>query len=175
MSKTNELLKEIKTELKQKSSSQKDEVRVMQSMLNDKEYVVGVYGKDGKEGEYAPAEDYRKMISSVISSTTKISKEESALLADKYEVTKADASTMVDISKEFVNTYLLTGRKLPLGGREKSDCKLIIKENKDTQKKYPKKVGVDPETGKNVCQSAPVDIKAHNSIKVYGSCPSWVK
>ena len=175
MSKTNELLKDIKENLSQKSSSQKDEVRVMQSMLNDKEYTVGIYGKEGKEGDYTPAEEYRKMISNVISSTTKITKEEAAQLADKYEATKSDANVMVGISKEFINTYLLTGRKLPLGGREKSDCKLIIKENKDAQKKYPRKVSTDPETGKNVCESTPVQIKAHNSIKVFGSCPSWIK
>lgn len=143
MSKTTELIKEIKEGLTQTSSSQKDEVRIMQSMLNDKDYVVGVYGKEGKKEDYSPSADYRKMVSNVIAGTTKMKKEEAEQLADKYEVTKSDAASMVGISKEFVNTYLTCGRKLPLGGREKSNFELSIKENKECVKKYPKQVGTD--------------------------------
>ena len=42
MAKVVELLKEIQDTHKQVSSSQKDEVRVMQAMLNDTSYEVGV-------------------------------------------------------------------------------------------------------------------------------------
>ena len=57
MSKTSQLLKEIKEGLSQVSSSQKDEVRVMQAMLNDREYVVGIYGKEGKKEDYCPSNE----------------------------------------------------------------------------------------------------------------------
>lgn len=174
MSKTTELIKEIKEGLTQTSSSQKDEVRVMQSMLNDKDYVVGVYGKEGKKEDYSPSADYRKMISNVITGTTKMKKEEAEQLADKYEATKSDATSMVGISKEFVNTYLTCGRKLPLGGREKSNFELSIKENKECVKKYPKQVGTDA-NGKGIYESTPKNVPAHNSIKAHGSCPVWVK
>lgn len=174
MSKTNELLNEIRNGLSQCSSSQKDEVRVMQSMLNDREYVVGIYGKEGKVSDYCPAEEYRKMLTGVVASTTKIGKEEAAQLTNKYEVTKSDASVMVGISKEFVNTYLNTKRKLPLGGREKSNYELSIKENQATTKKYPKQVGIGSD-GKGVYESTPKNVPAHNSIKAHGGCPSWVK
>ena len=40
-----DLLAEIQTNHKQVSASQRDEVRVMQAMLNDTSYEVGVYGK----------------------------------------------------------------------------------------------------------------------------------
>ena len=174
MSKTNELLEEIRTGLTQKSSSYKDEVRVMQAMLNDKEYVVGVYGKDGKKEDYSPAQEYRKMLTNVISSTTKMSKEESAQLADRYEANKNDSGVMVGISKEFINTYLECGRKLPLGGREKSNYELSIKRNEACEKKYPKRVGVGSD-GKGVYESTPKSVPAHNSIRAHGSCPVWVK
>ena len=113
------LVNEIKDNLSQVSSSNKDEVRVMQAMLNDKEYEVGVYTNAGLKETYNPAKDFRGMLSGIVSSTTKISKDESESLVDSYDVTKSDASTMVNVSKEFVNTYIGTGRKLPFGGREK--------------------------------------------------------
>lgn len=174
MSKTNELLKEIKQGLSQVSSSQKDEVRVMQSMLNDKEYVVGIYGKEGKVEDYCPATEYRRMLTGVVASTTKIAKEEAAQLTDKYEVTKSDATIMVGLSKEYINTYLDSGRKLPLGGREMSNYELSIKENKATTKKYPKQVGIGSD-GKGVYESTPKQVPAHKSIKAHGGCPVWVK
>ena len=113
------LVKEIKDGLSQVSSSAKDEVRVMQAMLNDTEYEVGVYTNSGFKENYNPAKDFKGMLSGVIASTTKISKEEASSLANAHEVTKSEATTMVNVSKEFVNTYISTGRKLPFGGREK--------------------------------------------------------
>lgn len=174
MSKTSQLLKEIKEGLSQVSSSQKDEVRVMQAMLNDREYVVGIYGKEGKKEDYCPAKEYRGMLANVIAGVTKIKKEEAVQMAERYELTKSDASVMVGVSKEFINTYLNSGRKLPLGGREKSNYELSIKENKECVKKYPKQVGTDA-SGKKVYESTPKKVPAHNSIKAHGSCPSWVK
>lgn len=174
MSKTTELLNEIKTGLSQVSSSQKDEIRVMQSMLNDREYVVGVYGKEGKKEDYCPSAEYRKMLSNVVSSTTKIGKEESAQLVEKYDATKSDAAIMVGISKEFINGYLTSKRKLPLGGREKSNFELSIKENKKGVKKYPKQVGVTAD-GKGIYEPTPKEVPAHYSIKAHGGCPVWVK
>jgi hypothetical protein len=148
----NELVKEIKSNLSQTSSSQKDEVRVMRAMLNDTEYKVGIYSKDGKEGEYCPADDARKMISSVISSATKIPAAEAEKLAHNHEFSKNEATSMIGISKEFVNTFLETGRKLPLGGREKSNVALSIKEVESSTRTYPKKVGVNSD-GTTPCRT----------------------
>lgn len=66
-----DLVEEIKESLTQKNSSQKDEIRVMQAMLNDTSFKVDVYGNDGKEGEYCPAEDFKGMVSSIIAEAAK--------------------------------------------------------------------------------------------------------
>ena len=71
-SKVEELLHDINVNLSQKSASQKDEVRVMQEMLNDKSYVVGEYGKNGRVGDYCPSADARKVVASVLSNGAKI-------------------------------------------------------------------------------------------------------
>ena len=173
MIKVEELVREIDQNRSQTAASQKDEVRVMQAMLNDTSYKVGVFDKGGKKEEYCPAEDFRKMAASVVSSAAKISKEESENLLSDYEVTKNEANSMVNISKEFVNTYLGTGRKLPLGGRAKSNFALSKVDKEETVKRFPKKAGVSDD-GKDVYEHCEKKVPAHTSIKAYGSCPSWV-
>lgn len=174
MSNVLELVNEIKTNLSQTSSSTKDEVRVMQAMLNDKDYEVGVYGNSGLKETYNPAKDFRSMLAGIISNTTKITKEESASLVNNYEVSKSEANAMVNVSKEFVNTYLNTGRKLPFGGREKSNIMISAKEIPETIKTYPKKVGIN-EDGTDRYESGERKVPAHCSAKLHASCPDWVK
>lgn len=170
MEKVNELVKEIRENLSQRSSSQKDEVRVMRAMLNDREYEVGVYTNEGKVGTYCPAEDARKMISSVIASAASMKQEEAQHLAENYEFKKQEAASMVGISKEFVNTYLQTGRKLPLGGRETSNVSLCSKHVNETVKKCPNRICED-----GASKTIEVTIKEHDSVKVIGGCPAWLK
>lgn len=188
MEKVNELVQEIRNELIQKGTnengdvkikryaSQTDENRVMRAMLNDREYQVGIYDKDGLQGTMCPAQEAREMISSVISSATKISGEEARKLADDHDFSKREAQNMVNISKEFVNTYLPTGRKLPLGGREMSNNALIIKEKQETIKVHDKIVGIDENTGERIIEkNAKTLIPAYNTIKVIQECPEWLK
>lgn len=174
MENVKQLVTGIREGLKQQNSSQKDEVAVMKAMLNDREYQVGVYSKEGQVGTFCPAEEARTMVSSVISGAAKIAHVEAKQLADEYEFSKNDAQNMVNISKEYVNTYLQTGRKLPLGGRETSDVSLSLKSVEAGTRTYPKKVGVDAQ-GNDVYEKATTEVKPHTSVKVHGSCPSWVK
>lgn len=168
-----DLINEIQENHKQVSSSQKDEVRVMQAMLNDTSYEVGIYAKEGKVDTYNPAKDFRKMQSGIVSSVTKIGKDEAEKLVDAYEVTKADATTMVDVSKEFVNTYLNSGRKLALGGRETSNFALSAKDVPRTEKTYQRRT-VDS-NGNVTWEPGQKTIPAHKGLKARSSCPSWVK
>lgn len=173
--KVNDLVKDIHDNLSQKSSSQKDEVRVMQAMLNDKSYAVKVFDKNGDTGEtYSPSKDARNMIASVITSTTKISKDEASVLAEDHEFSKNEASSCVNVSKEFVNTYLNTGRKLSFGGREQSNVSIIGKDVDASISRYPKKVGVD-DAGNGIYENAEKHVPAHKSARVIAPCPTWVK
>jgi len=174
MEKVLELVKTINENRTQESSSQKDEISVMKAMVNDREFKVDIYSKNGKEGEYCPAEDIRSMVGNVISSAAKIPSAEAQKLADEYDFKKSDAVTLVGVSKEFVNTYLQTGRKLPLGGRATSNISLIKKDVEETKRTYPQKVGVD-DNGKGIYVPAETTTKAHTSARVIGSCPEWLK
>ena len=122
-----ELVHEIDSTRTQTSASAKDETRVMRAMLNDPDFKVDVYSKSGISGQYCPYEEARSMVANIIKDTTKVSTKEAIELADNYEFGKQEATIMVGLSKEFINTYMDTGRKLPLGGREKSNVSIAKK------------------------------------------------
>ena len=160
------ILAEVTDNVTQCSSSKKDEVTVMKAILNDPTFTVGIYSKEGKIGEYNPSMEVRKMISNVISTTTKISSSESSELANNYEFTKSDASAFVNVSKEFINTYLKTGRKLPLGGRQYSNVELMQKNIEERVAGVPTK---DSKERKSTL------IPAHVGIKAFNPCHTWLK
>lgn len=175
MENVKELINEIKTGLSQISSSIKDEERVMRAMLNDKNYSVGIYGKEGKLGDYCPAQEARHMAANIIAGTTRISRSEAEALAAEYEFGKSDSAVMIGIAKEFTNTYLQTGRKLSFGGRENSEIAISQKQVEATTKRYPKRIGTD-ENGQPIYdENAIATIPAYGSAKIWASCPSWVK
>ena len=170
----NSCIEDIKKNLTQKGSSKKDEARVMKAMLSDTSYRVGVYGKDGLESEYCPAEDYKNMCAEIIADATRISTAEATKLIEKRDASKNESEAMVRLSKEFINTYITTDRKLPLGPREHSDISLIRKEVPETTKSYPRKVGVN-EDGTNRYSKVPTTVPAHITIKVQSGCPTYKK
>lgn len=176
MSATTALIKAIRDNLSQSSASKKDEIVVMQAMLNDKDYKVDVYSGSSVE-QYCPSEDARKIVSSVLVDATKMPKSEADVLADKHEFGKQEAISFIGISKEFIHTYISTGRKLPLGGRKLSNVSLSEKVIDEKVKKFPKKSDVIGADGKPVYESVDTGevIPKHMSIRVSGSCPSWVK
>ena len=165
-SKVEELLHDINVNLSQKSASQKDEVRVMQEMLNDKTYVVGEYNKSGRIGDYCPSADARKMVTSILSNGAKVPVAEAKNIAEQYEFSRTEATSMVGISKEFVNTYVQTGRKLYLGGREKMATSLALKVVETQRKTLP-----NMSTGGN----SEIIIPEHMTVRAKGGCPKWLK
>lgn len=165
-----ELINGIKTNLKQKSASKRDEVSVMKAMLNDTEFVVKDYAT---EEEHCPAKEFRSMVSNIVSSTTKMPKVEAESIINDYAVKKSDAETMVQLSKDFVNSSLRTGRKINLGATETSNISIQLKEIPESHKKFPKKIGVD-DNGAAIYEKAESVVPAHEGLKVSSPCPNWV-
>lgn len=170
----NGLINEIKTNLTQQNSSRKDEIRVMQAMLSDDSYEVGIYNKDGMESTYNPAGEFKGMCASIMSRAAKISTAEATELMKNFTPNKSEAATMVDLSKEFMNTYLQTTRKMHLGGRKKLNVSMTLTEVPKSEKSFPRKIGVNDD-GTNVYAKTPVTIPAHQTVKVTASCPDWLK
>lgn len=169
METTATLIANIKSNLAQASASHKDEITVMQSMLSDPSYEVTVYGKNGPTGTYNPCKDFRGMCASIMSNTAKIGQAEAANLMEGYIPKKGEAESMVGISKEFVHTFLSTGRKLPLGGRETSDIALTLRTVPETTRSCPHRDASGTYT------RVPTTIPAHDALKVSAPCPAWAK
>lgn len=164
-----ELIQDIKENLKQKSASRRDEEAVMRAMLNDRQFVVRDYSTNET---HCPSTEYRDMIAGIVASTTKMPKVEAAAIVDSYEVKKSDASTMVTLSKDFFNSALRTGRKINLGSTEKSDISIQLKEIPESTKKFPMKTGVNAD-GSPRYEKNETTIPAHEGLKVSSPCPKW--
>lgn len=173
MQKLTDLITGIRVGLTQQSASKKDEVEVMQAMLNDTSYEVGVYTKDGLQETFNPSAKAREIVISVLQNTAQLNAEEAKLLGDSHEFSKKEAQNFIDVSKEFINTYTQTNRRLPLGGRENSDVTLIRKEVAESTRAFPYKTGT--ENGKDVFEIRETVTPAHESLKSSGSCPAWLK
>ena len=169
-----EIVNEIRSGLSQTSSSARDEIRVMKALLNDKDFKVDIYDKTGVVGSRCPSKEIRGMISGVVSATTKITNAEAEHLVDDYEFKKSDAVVMIDFSKDYLNTALRTGRKIPLGATATSNISISRKEVEAKTRHYPKRVGVN-EDGTPRCETAEAVVPAHESIRVYSPCPPYVK
>lgn len=167
-----ELVQNIKSNLTQKSASSRDETRVMRAMLNDRDFKISTYTNNGVE-QHCPAEDFRDMLSGIVSATTKIPRQEAQALVENYEAKKSDAETMIQLSKDFTNTALRTGRRINLGGTENSNISIQIKEIPESIKRYPKKVGVNDD-GSIRYENAESVVPAHEGLKVTSPCPDWV-
>jgi len=168
------LVDEIKGTITQMTGSKKDEVRVMRAMMNDTSYEVGVYTKEGKADTFNPSKAVRAMAASVMSGAAKIPAAEAASIMEGYEFKNGEAENLVGVAKEFINTYVHTGRKLPLGGREKSDVAISVKEVEAGPRPYPKQIGIDEKTNKPIYGRGETLVPAYESIKVYAPCPTWV-
>ena len=164
-----ELISDIKSSLKQKSASRRDEEAVMKAMLNDRSFIIKDYSTNET---HCPATEYREMIAGIIASTTKMPKVEASAIVDNYEVKKSDEVTMVNLSKDFINSALRTGRKINLGATEKSDISIQLKEIPESQKKFPMKTGLNPD-GTAKYEKNETTIPAHEGLKVSSPCPKW--
>lgn len=159
------LIKSIREDLKQSSSSSKDEVTVMMAMMNDKSFMVDELGKDGEVvSTYCPAEVADELASNIIKGATKVSSAEAEELAKAYQYGKKEASAMVTLSKEFVNVYLDTGRKMKFGNREGKSLVISQKDKESSTCTFPKRVGYD-ETGKAIYQLAEAKIGPYKEVK----------
>lgn len=160
-----ELVQTIKGDLRQASASNKDEVSVMMAMINDKSFKVEELGKDGKVvSTYCPADVANELAVSIIKNATKMSSAEAEELVENYHYGKKEAGAMVTLSKEFVNTYLDTGRKMKFGNREGKSIVLSQKDRESQTCTFPKRTGYDKD-GKPIYELASTEISAYKEVK----------
>jgi hypothetical protein len=177
-----EIIKEIEkkriestTGKKYETRSQKDEIAVMKGILNDPSYEVSVYDKNGCIGVYNPSKEIRKMIGGIITNTTGVQPNESKRIMDNYEFSTNDAKAMISFSKEFINSYMHTGRKMSLGGREKSDVSFIKRIIPEGTIKSPEIIGTNENGDPIYSNTKETKLEEYETIKVFSPYPQWLK
>lgn len=138
-SQTDQLIKDIIERTTQTAINKADEVTVMQCMLNDSEFEIGTFdGNNGLVGTHSPRADAMGLIIDTTASVTGMSTAEAYNLSKDYEFTKRDASRFISIGKDFVGTYLQTGRKMVLTNNDPRGQAIIhLKATDAKQKKVP--------------------------------------
>ena len=138
------LIDEIKSNTKQISVNKIDEVKVMKSMLNDKNFRLGIYDKnEGYIGEHCPAEEATIFVKNIIQGATGLDARDSMHLAESYEFTKKDATFMLSNMRDFIDIYMQSGRKLNIIQNQTTEANIYTREMGSTTKIVP-----DKETGK---------------------------
>lgn len=153
-SQTDKLIQDIIERTTQTAINKADEVTVMQCMLNDPEFEIGTFdANNGLIGTHVPRADAMGIILDSMSSITGMSSVEAYNLGKDYEFTKRDASRFINIGKDFVGTYLQTGRKMVLTNNDPRGQAIVnLKATEAKQKKVP----ITDENGER--QSKTVDV-----------------
>lgn len=140
-----QLISDIKKSTTQLSSSKIDEVNVMKSMLNDKNFKIGIYDKnDGYVGEHCPADEATMFIKNIIQGATGLDSRDSLHLAQEYQFTKKDAAFMLSNMRDFIDIYTSSGRKINIIQNKTTEASIFVKEVSASTKKVP-----DKESGKS--------------------------
>lgn len=124
--------------IKQKSQSISDELRVQQMLLNDPNYEVGIYDRNkGRIGSRNVHTEAVNFIADVSSAITGLERKAAQDCAEKYHFTKKDANFFRNMSRDFIQTYLQTGRKLNIVQAEDSESSIFYRSVEAREKVVP--------------------------------------
>lgn len=134
------LISDIKKNTSQRAINKVDEVRVMKSMLNDKNFTIGIYDRtQGYVGQKCPHDDAIKFVKNVIQDSTGLDSKDAQHLAENYSFTNRDANFMLSNMRDFLYVYTKTGRKINVMQTADTEASLFTKEVESTTKKIPDK------------------------------------
>jgi len=167
MSELNDLINNIKNETSQIYINKANEIDVMRCMLNDKDYSISVYDKNGYVEQRSPHEEAIKFIASVINRSTGLDKKDANYLAENFEFNKKDAVFLLNNSRDFISTYMNSGRKFNIMQTkdteadiytEKVDSKIKSIPIKDSDKKFKE-----------------IKTSSYTKLKCSSKCPRYSK
>lgn len=134
------IISDIKKNTHQVAINKVDEVRVMTSMLNDKNFTIGVYDRThGYIGQKCPHDNAVKFVKNVISGATGLDSKDSLHLAESYEFSKKDANFLLENMRDFLYVYTGTGRKINVIQSANTEASLFTKEIESGEKLIPDK------------------------------------
>lgn len=161
-----QLVSDIKKNLKQTSINKVDEVRVMKAMMNDKQFTIGVYDKStGYLGQRSPHEEGVRFLKNILSDATGLDKKDSQHLAEAYEWQNRDANFLLTNMRDFVSVYTSTGRKMNILQNANSEANIFTKDIPEGTKSVPDK--------DNPGKTKVVKTKAYTKLVSQTKCPIY--
>jgi len=161
-----EMIAEIKANTKQVAINRNDEVRVMKEMLNDPNFNVSIYEKStGYVGQRCPREEATGFVKNIIQATTGLDARDSKHLADNYEFTKRDATFLLTNMRDFMSTYLSTGRKINIVQSANAEANLFARDVKPLVKTIPASEGSK--------ETKQITTAAYTKIVSNSKCPKY--
>lgn len=162
------IIEEIKKTAKQISINKVDEVKVMKSMLNDRNFKIAIFDKnEGYIGDKCPSEEAHAFVSGIIQATTGLDSKDSKHLGDNYEFTKKDAIFMVNNAKDFMEVYMKTGRKLNIIQNGAGEASIYARDIPASVKNIPAKPGSS--------ELKQISTPAYTKIVSISKAPKYVK
>lgn len=135
---TDQLVQSIVEKTSQTAVNKSDEVEVMQSMLNDREFNIAIFDRNkGYVGSRSPRNEALQLAIDTLSGVTGMSENEAASLTQNYSFTKKDAQHFINIGKDFIGTYLQTGRKTTIISEPRIEATVSLKHVEAHDKKVP--------------------------------------
>lgn len=135
-----QIISDIKRSTSQIAINKVDEVRVMKSMLNDKDFTIGIYDKNnGYIGQKSPHNEAVKFAKNIIAGSTGLDSKDAMHLAENYEFTKKDANFLLDNMRDFLYVYTGTGRKINIVQSATTEASIYTKEVIGGPKNIPDK------------------------------------
>ena len=107
ISELEQLVRDIKKSTDQISINKGDEVRVMKSMLNDRDFTIGVYDKtNGYIGQRSPHQEAVKFVKNVVAGATGLDNMMQRCIKKKTDMLDVIKRTIADMNTEEQKKWL---------------------------------------------------------------------
>ncbi len=140
----------------------------MTTMLNDKDFSIGVYDKKlGYIGQKSPHDEAVKFVGDIVQRTTGLDKADSVHLASNLEFTKRDANFLLSNMRDFISVYTGTGRKINIIQSAATEANLFTKEIAASTKVIPDKD--NPDNNKTITTSPYIKLVSQSKCPKYNT------
>lgn len=135
---TDKLIAHIVETTSQVAVSKTDEIAVMQSMLNDKDFEIGIFDRTkGFVGTRSPRATAISIVNDALCAVTGMGQKEAEELTRDYQFSKRDASRQISLAKDFVSTYVQCGRKMVLVSDPRGEASVNLRYIEAHEKTIP--------------------------------------
>lgn len=166
------MIDNIKSSTSQIAINKVDEVKVMQCMLNDKDFSLGVYEKNiGYVGQRCPHDEGVKFVKNIIMGSTGLDGKDSKHLAENYEFTKRDANFLLDNMRDFIKVYMNSGRKMNIMQGPSTEACIHIKPVNSSVKSIPDKE--NPGNSKKITTSSYIKLACVTKCPKYNNTTEY--